>query len=271
MIALACQKCGAGLPAPDQHGNAQCVYCGMAHRDHSRAQLAEDAARIPLTDDSVLALLKQHFAGADSMYLRPTIPTKKEINARNVHAAHLPTSEYILALYDDTVFGSAEDGFVITSRRVCWKNISARPHMIEWANVDPDRLWCEDRKLYIGAGAIEVSGDPSVIDACADAFHVLAFSARPSMQHAHAESGIAPVSTRSLSEPPPSTDFKPTPMVATPPPMHHVSYQAYAVHSAMQPAPSFACWHCKTPLHWNTPQCAYCGAWPSAEGWLRTA
>ncbi len=267
MHALTCQKCGAGLPSPDSYGNVWCVYCGTAHSQSAaiaeKLIAIENAARIPLTDEAVLTLLRQHLTGADSMYLRPTIPTKKEINARNVHAGSLPTGEMILALYDDTVFGSAEDGFIITSRRVCWKNIASRPHMIEWCNVDPDRLWCEDRKLYIGAGAIEISGDASVIDACADAFHVLAFSARPSVRNA--ESGIA-----LRSEPPPSTDFKPTPVVATPPPAHHVSYHAYAVHSAMQPAPKFACWHCRTPLYWNTPQCAYCGVGPSAQGWLRT-
>src|SRR5688572_29734385 len=109
MHALACQKCGAGLPAPDSSGNVWCVYCGAAHstRPRSLAEIVdeqiEDAARIPLTDEAVLALLRQHFTGADSMYLRPTIPTKKEINARNVHGAHLLTGEIILGLYDDTV------------------------------------------------------------------------------------------------------------------------------------------------------------------------
>jgi hypothetical protein len=57
---------------------------------------------------------------------------------------------------------------------------------------------------------------------------------------------------------------------ATPPPPHGVSLDSYVVHAASQRGPSFACWHCHTPLYWNTPQCARCNALPSPQGWLRT-
>ena len=80
-----------------------------------------DAARIPMTDEAVLALLRQHFTGVDSMYLCPNIPGKKEIVARGVHARHLPSDERVLALFDDTVFGAGDEGFLVTSRRLCWK------------------------------------------------------------------------------------------------------------------------------------------------------
>lgn len=260
MHVLACQKCGAGLPPPDGYGNSWCSFCGMGHHSAPAAdeiaaailahamvgRMAEDAACIAMTDDAVLALLRQHFTGADSMYFAPTIPGKKEHGVRRVHAGQLPIGERILALYDDTVFGSREDGFAITTHRLAWKNVADRPHAIEWAHLDPDAIYAEGRKLVIGAGAIEISGDPEIIDACAEAFYVLALSARAAHR--------------------PRVSAAPT----TPPPPHAISYHAYAAHASSQTPPAYACWHCATPLYWNTPRCAHCGAWPTAQGWLRT-
>ena len=166
MEVAACQNCGADLSSED--GDVPtCGCCSPA-----------DAARIPMTDESVLALLRQHFLGVDSMYLCPRIPGKKELAARGVHARHLPSDERVLALFDDTVFGSGDEGFVVTSQRVCWKNISGRAQMIEWQHVDPDRMFADRLKLVLGPGAIELSDDESIIEACEQAFHVLAFSAR---------------------------------------------------------------------------------------------
>lgn len=154
------------------------------------------AARIPMTDEAVLAVLREHFAGVDSMYLCPLVPGKKEIAARRLHARHLPSEERVLALFDDTVFGSGDEGFVVTSRRVCWRNAgtSARPQMIEWRHLDPDLMYVDRGKLVLGLGAIEV-GEPSALDALEATFYVLALSARaPTSAASRAsatESGIA--------------------------------------------------------------------------------
>jgi hypothetical protein len=137
-----------------------------------------DAARIPMTDEAVLALLRQHLTGIDSMYFRPAIPGRKEMAARAVHARHLATDEPVLALFDDTVFGSGDEGFVVTSQRLCWKNAKGRPHMIEWQHIDPDRMYADRLRLLFGAGDLEISSDESIILALEEAFHVLAFSAR---------------------------------------------------------------------------------------------
>jgi hypothetical protein len=262
-----------------------------------------DAARIPMTDDAVLALIRQHFAGIDAMYLCPAIPGKKELAARSVHARHLPSDERVLALFDDTVFGSGDDGFLVTARRLCWKNVAGRAQMIEWQHVAPDRMYADRRKLVLGTQAIELAGDESVLDvldACEAAFHVLAFSARlpadeadqADAANANGGSGVVlssesepdPDATDQLptlrpsgppapleSEVAPRSDPKPAIANATPPPPHAVTYASYVVHASSQKAPKFACWHCHTPLHWNTPQCARCSAWPTPQGWLRTA
>lgn len=150
---------------------------------------ADEAARIPLTDEAVLASLRGHFSGIDSMHLRPFIPGKKELAARSVHAHLLPSDERVLALFDDTLFGSGDEGFVVTSRRLCCKNPRGRAQMIEWANLDPEQMYVERGKLVIGHVTIELSGERSVLDACEAAFHVLAFSAR-SVTKSTAQSGI---------------------------------------------------------------------------------
>jgi hypothetical protein len=261
-----------------------------------------DAARISMTDDAVLALLRQRFSGIDAMDLCPAVPGKKELAARSVHARHLPSDERVLALFDDTVFGSGDVGFLVTSRRVCWKNVAGRAQMIEWQHIDPDRMYVDRHKLVLGTHAIELVGDDSVaavLDACEQAFHVLAFSARaPSAADATGGSGVVlsrdadadadaditdqlPTLRPSGGPPPPPpplesevaprSDPKPAIANATPPPPHATTYASYVVHASSQRGPKFACWHCQTPLHWNTPQCAHCGAWPTPQGWLRTA
>jgi hypothetical protein len=165
-------------------------------------QLAGDAARIPMTEDAILGLLRQHFGVDDSLYLSPTIPAKRVVGARRAHAAHLPANERILALYDDTVFGSGEDGFIVTAQRLCWKNIQGEARSVEWRFLDPESVIPEGRKLSVADSIIEISGDRQVIGAAADVFYMLAVSAR--------------LFDRRLSAAP-----------TTPPPMAGTSYESY--------------------------------------------
>jgi hypothetical protein len=254
---------------------------------------AGEGARIALTDEAVLGLLRRHFTGAPAMYLCPTVPGKKELAARAVHARHLPTDERVLALFDDTVFGSGDDGFLVTSQRLCWKNVAEKPHMIEWHEIDPDRMYADRSKLVLGSEAIELSGEEAVIEACEEVFHVLAFSARTAststksgmfLSDAHAQPAGVRASDRPTyrpSHPPmlesgtvPKADPKPpitnANAIETRPPPHAVTYASYVVHASSQQGPSFACWQCHTPLHWSTPQCARCSALPTPQGWQRT-
>lgn len=162
-----------------------------------------DAARIPMTDEAVLALLRQHFTGLDAMYLCPNIPGKKEIVARSVHARHLPSDERVLALFDDTVFGSGDEGILVTSQRICWRNAGAvrAPQMIEWRHVDPDRMYADRNRLVLGPGAIELTTDEPLAQLFEAAFHVLAFSARVPSKTA-ARSGVILRSTAAEDEMP---------------------------------------------------------------------
>ena len=248
-----------------------------------------DAARIPMTDEAVLALLRQHFAETDAMVLCPNVPGKKEMVARKLHARHLPTSERVLALYDDTVFGSGDEGFLVTSHRICWKNAGTtrRALSIAWRSLDPDVMYADRNRLVLGVDAIELSSDadgvvPAMLEVLEAVFHVLAFSARADAPRA------APAATRGSDRPTFRPSSPPVPLESevvprsdrrppianvkeTAPPPHVVTYASYVTHASSQRSPKFECWHCHTPLHWNTPRCARCDAMPSPQGWLRSA
>jgi hypothetical protein len=194
---------------------------GVHARETSRADalsssLEGDGARIPMTDEGVLALLRVHFTGASSMHLCPSIPGRKEIVARAIHARHLPSEERVLALFDDTIFGSGDEGFLITSQRVCWKNpgTTGRPESIEWRHVDPDTMYADRGRIVIGVGAIAIAGDESTLATFEAVFHVLAFSA-----HAHARALAATGGSevaRKLSDRP---TFRPSRPPTAPPPL----------------------------------------------------
>lgn len=271
--ALACVECGAGLPPPDPSGSSSCVYCGAEHRsDRSSTVLAaastvidhghsdEDAARIPLTDDAVLELLRRQFADTDSVFVCPHVPPSREEAARRAHATDLPRDERILALHDGAGIDAGYEGFVITTRRICWKNAGEGVRSVSWQALDPDQVYLDGRHLFLGEDALELS-DSVLQDACANVFLVLALSGMPPR----------PIASGSFDAQAPfrhgsgSTHRR----SATPPPPYTTSYFAYASHAQSQ-APDCACWHCQTPLYETAPQCAFCGAEPSPAGWSRT-
>lgn len=314
MNALACAQCSAGLPPPDSMGRSWCVYCGTEYgSDRARALFdelpplseraspvreswhdGEDAARIPMTDDAVLHLLRQHFDSIESVFVCPHIPPRKEQAARHVHSGHLSSRERILALCDASRLGTGDIGFLITSRRLCWRNMGETALSIEWRDFDPDLLYVGGGQLFVGNDGIHIT-DEALLDACANAFHVLALSGLPPSARTM-PSGAVPRDTSPDATPVPFPSplasgvteesfvgrrpvFRTDPMIFDPRPALHAqppsashatsSYVAYASHVAVPPRTDFSCWHCKTPLHAKSPQCAFCGAKPKKKGWLR--
>jgi hypothetical protein len=94
-----------------------------------------DLPIVELSYQPVLQLARSLLPGLNQLYLAPEIPHRKEVNARKVHAATLPAEEPLVLLYDDTVFGAADDGFVVTPVRLCWRNFTESPQSFRWGDV----------------------------------------------------------------------------------------------------------------------------------------
>ena len=272
---LSCSICGAGLPPSDERGVSSCFYCGTHHtgdrtseilavaaaiaeapmRDRESMHDGEDAARIPMTEESILRLLRQQFSDAEPVSLCPHIPPRKENLVRQAHLVHLSDNERILALHDTSWLGHGAEGFLVTARRLAWKNAGEPACSVTWRELDPEMLSVDRHTLFVSSVAAIRIDDDAVLEACTNAFHVLALSAVPS----RTVSGAAPAC--SLSTP---TFVGPT--LLTPPPDY-----AFQDVAGSTKAPDRRCWHCRTPLFTDTPQCGYCGVLPKKRGWLRSA
>lgn len=287
--ALVCGQCGAGLPPADAQGRSVCVYCGAIHGPTEPNETASaapvgtrgwldsgDPARIPLTEEAVLALLRQHFDGMNSILLCPHVPPSRDRAVRCCYADHLPPNERVLALHDTPHSDGEHDGFIVTATRVCWRNPEEAPRSREWRSVDPGILFVEGTGLYVGDDEAIVIDDPDILDAIANAFHVLAFSGAPpsstTLLRVKPEEPELGATTKKRTTNPRTAKAKQKGgehRSATIPPPCATSYVAYASH-ARTTGPDCSCWRCHTPLYDTTPQCAYCGAEPMSTGWLRT-
>jgi hypothetical protein len=173
-----CGACGGKLPLPDaQTGIAACEYCGSQYQlaDPQPATaappafepfpvggaVAPAAQRQPRTarprgDAAVLALAHDLLGTYTALYFQGNIPPKKEANARKAYAGLLPDEEPILALYDSTLFGAGDDGYLITGKRLCGRVFTNDPVMVTWDNLITDGARVEDCNLYFQSQQIQV-------------------------------------------------------------------------------------------------------------------
>lgn len=85
--------------------------------------------------EALVTLATQLVGSQPGIFVAPSIPPRKERNARAVHAASLPADEPIAVLFDDTVFGGGDDGYVVTTNRLCWRNYTEQPQMLPWGEI----------------------------------------------------------------------------------------------------------------------------------------
>jgi hypothetical protein len=119
----------------------------------SNDQAREDDQR------DVVVLARRYIGMGSRVFYAPSIPREIEANARFAHDLHLPDDEAILVVHDGTVFGSAEEGFVVTRRRLCWKNPWESPRQIAWRDVDPQTITRDVGKVMIAGRDIALSGE----------------------------------------------------------------------------------------------------------------
>ena len=124
----------------------------MARRDDGESGGDDDR-------DDLVALARWHIGMGGRVFYAPSIPPEIEANARFAHDRHLPDEEAILVLHDGTVFGSAEEGFLITQERFCWKNPWESARQLTWRELDREAIKRETGKVILADGEIALSGE----------------------------------------------------------------------------------------------------------------
>lgn len=92
------------------------------------------------------------------LYRAPAIPADLEVAVRRVHGASLPAAEPVILLYDDTVFGTGENGFVLTPRRICWKALGEAPASLPWKVLRARDVRAEGCAVVVSAGRLPLTG-----------------------------------------------------------------------------------------------------------------
>ena len=84
----------------------------------------------------------------DAIFFAPEIPAKKFKNALDTYAQDAVFEE-ILVLIDNTLFGSAKDGALITDRRIYMHDLWSTPKNYFWKDIEKLNLDPEDEKKIL--------------------------------------------------------------------------------------------------------------------------
>lgn len=184
-----CENCGARVPPPPATLKMViCGYCGnpgqnpfydpalAAAAAAQAAPVAAPAAVAPPTPaaatpagatrarppEEILRLAHGHLQLFDALFYAPNIPAKKEQGARGAYGALIPADEPMLVLFDSTVFGGADDGFVVTPRRIGWKNIALDPKVVPWEAFDARTVRATAEEVQVMGDMIQVDGESAL-------------------------------------------------------------------------------------------------------------
>ncbi len=178
---LKCPNCGARAPASFAGAVAACEFCGAvlsglamkpapapapapaatpspapAPERLRREEPVRPAARRsaePFTEAELLDLARRRLGLHDSLYFDGTIPRAKLTAATETHGAAIGR---VLVQYDDTLFGGADDGFVLTVNALHWKNLAEEPNALRWSDIDPALVGSTDDAVTLGQRKIDV-------------------------------------------------------------------------------------------------------------------
>jgi hypothetical protein len=140
--------------------------------------LSEASADGPLPLSRLTLLARRHVGEIEQIYYYPAIPSPKLRLAREVHAAYLGAEERVAVLYDDTVFGSARDGFLITPRRLCWRNLRSIPESVEWGAIPPEGIVASGSTVHVLKASVQLAARADLAAPVAGLFTAIAAEAR---------------------------------------------------------------------------------------------
>ena len=124
----------------------------------------EEGETFDWTEENITAFAQESLGSHDSLFFEPKIPAKKLKSARTMHADTLEHDEKVLVLFDDTVFGSAEEGFAITTDHFVWKNILEDPNALLWTEIDPDAIGWSETELTVNGTTVQLTqGDTKAL------------------------------------------------------------------------------------------------------------
>lgn len=126
---------GTAIPAEDPDVSARSLAALLRVLALTAATIPSAPTEAPKFDDAtLLARFRQMVPGAEDLYVAPDIPADKEANARAAYGAEIRPAERVLALYDATWFGSGDEGWMLTARRV-YATASWGPVWVDLDNV----------------------------------------------------------------------------------------------------------------------------------------
>ena len=119
-------------------GRAQITVVDRAVRAPLRSLLvamARGQAGPPTRLDvpSLVRISLKYLGTPQEVFLAPSIPARK---LRTIQDTHGLAPEDVAVVYDDTLFGSAENGFVLTCQGISWKNLTEPPVHVRWDALD---------------------------------------------------------------------------------------------------------------------------------------
>jgi hypothetical protein len=140
-MALACRPPGGG---PYRHGLAEIEPAPVQHLVTAARRVLGEVRRI---------------------HYHPAIPIDKLTNVQVMHTRRgrpAPATADVAVLYDDTLLGDGEEGFVLTPSRFYWKNFCGEPESLSWDAIDPEALAARPHQLDLTGGAVHFAGEPEL-------------------------------------------------------------------------------------------------------------
>ncbi len=102
-------------------------------------------------DLALVARLRIELGEARTLEYAPDLRPAAARRARHVHRAWLRASAPILALHDQTLLRSGEEGFVVTAEHLGFRGFLEEPWAVRWAEVDLGSVRVEAHRFVVGA------------------------------------------------------------------------------------------------------------------------
>ena len=113
----------------------QVVSSAPAISDNMGIATGQESGAMFVMDDFTRSSIIAYFDPVDGLYMFDDIPQAKLENAQIKYASMIGADETIIFLYDDTLGGSANEGFILTTKRLCSKNFGLDGNEVYISNI----------------------------------------------------------------------------------------------------------------------------------------